>query len=140
MLRRHVEIRVLKVSDLLSPGELHRLDYYNHALRPLGIEHQMRMWLAAPPGIARYFSVSRRRADGDFSNRDRVLLELLRPFLVALRDRFDAHIDYQQIGHGLTDRESEIIAWLRAERRTRRSPRCSSCLRIPSGNTLSVPS
>lgn len=112
MLRRHSETRVLKISDLLSPGELHKLDYYNHALRPLGIEHQMRVWLSAPPGIARYFSVSRRQADGDFNNRDRELIELLRPFLVALRGRFDAPAAQLTSGDGLTDRENEIIAWV----------------------------
>jgi DNA-binding CsgD family transcriptional regulator len=112
MLRRRSETRALKISDFLSLRELHRLDYYNHGLRPLGIEHQMRLWLSAPPGCARYFYVSRRGADGDFSNRDRELLELLRPFLVALRDRFDAPIADGESGHGLTDRETEILAWV----------------------------
>ncbi len=112
MLRRHSETRVLKISDFVSPRELRRLDYYNQALRPLGIEHQMRLWLSAPPGVARYFYVSRRRADGDFTERDRDLLELLRPFLVALRERFDAHVADEANGNGLTDREAEILAWV----------------------------
>jgi DNA-binding CsgD family transcriptional regulator len=112
MLRRRSERRALKISDFVTPGELHRLDYYNHALRPLGIEHQMRLWLSAPPGVARYFYIGRRRADGDFSNRDRDLLELLRPSLVALRERFDAHLPYGDNGHGLTDRETEVLAWV----------------------------
>ena len=112
MLRRCSETRALKISDFASPRELHRLDYYNHALRPLGIEHQMRLWLSAPPGIARYFYVNRRQADGDFTERDRDLLELLRPFLVALRGRFDAHVAREANGNGLTDREAEILAWV----------------------------
>ena len=112
MLRRRSEARALKISDFVTTRELHRLDYYNHALRPLGIEHQMRLWLSAPPGVARYFYVGRRRADGDFSDRDRDLLELLRPSLVALRERFDAHLPYGDNGHGLTDRETEVLAWV----------------------------
>ena len=112
MLRRRSETRALKISDFVSPRELHRLDYYNHALRPLGIEHQMRLWLSAPPGVARYFYVSRRRADGDFTERDRGLLELLRPFLVVLRERFDAHVADEVNGNGLTNREAEILAWV----------------------------
>src|SRR6266511_1951317 len=71
MLKRRSETRPLKISDFMSSRELHRLDYYDHALRPMGIEHQMRFWLSAPPGIARYFYVSRGRAHGDFSERER---------------------------------------------------------------------
>ena len=112
MLKRRCETRALKISDFVSPRELHRLDYYNHALRPLGMEHQMRLWLSAPPGVARYFYVSRPPANGDFTERDRDLLELLRPFLVAFRDRFDAHLADEANGNGLTDREGEILAWV----------------------------
>jgi len=112
MMRRRSDPRALKISDFLSARELHQLDYYNHALRPLGIEHQIRLWLSAPPGIARYFYVGRRRADGDFADRDRDLLELLRPFLVALRDRFDAELVHEADAHSLTDREAEILAWV----------------------------
>jgi DNA-binding CsgD family transcriptional regulator len=112
MLRRRSETRALKVSDFMATGELHRLDYYIYALRPLGIEHQMRLWLSAPPGVARYFYIGRRRADGDFSERDRDLLELLRPSLVALRERFDARVPGGENGYGLTDRETEVLGWV----------------------------
>jgi DNA-binding CsgD family transcriptional regulator len=112
MLRRRSETRALKISDFMSSHELHRLDYYNHGLRPMGVEHQMRLWLSAPPGVARHVYVNRRRADGDFSERDRDLLELLRPSLVALRGRFDVPVADAGNGHGLTDRETEILAWV----------------------------
>lgn len=112
ILRRRSETRALKISDFASARQLHRLDYYNHALRPLGIEHQMRLWLSAPPGVARFFYVSRRRADGDFAERDRDVLELVRPFLVALRERFDAHVADDASADGLTEREAEILAWV----------------------------
>jgi DNA-binding CsgD family transcriptional regulator len=112
MLKRRFETRALKISDFVSSRELHRLHYYNHALRPLGIEHQMRFWLSAPPGVARYFYVSRRQADGDFTEGDRDLFELLRPFLDTLRERFDAQAAHATNGSGLTDREAEILAWV----------------------------
>ena len=112
MLRRRSETRALKISDFVSSRELHRLHYYSHALRPLGVEHQMRFWLSAPPGVARYFYVSRRHADGDFTERDRDLFELVRPFLEALRQRFDAPTAHETNGSGLTDRETEILAWV----------------------------
>jgi DNA-binding CsgD family transcriptional regulator len=64
----------------------------------------MRLFLAAPAGTARVLSFSRRRLDGDFSERDRTLLELLRPFLVAV---------CSENGHtSLTERESEILRWI----------------------------
>jgi DNA-binding CsgD family transcriptional regulator len=112
MQRHRSEIRALKISDFASARELHRLDYYNHALKPLGIEHQLRLWLSAPPGIARYFYISRRVAEGDFVERDRDLLELVRPFLVALHQRFDVQIADETNADGLTSRETEILAWV----------------------------
>jgi DNA-binding CsgD family transcriptional regulator len=112
MMRRHSETRALKISDFASSIQLHRLDYYNHALRPLGIEHQMRLWLTAPSGVARFFYISRRRADGDFAERDRDLLELVRPFLLAFHERFDVHVAEEATTDGLTDRETEILAWV----------------------------
>src|SRR3954464_1290455 len=105
MMRRRSDPRALKISDFLSARELHRFDYYNHALRPLGIEHQLRLWLSAPPGIARYFYISRRAADGDFIERDRDLLELVRPFLVALHQRFDVKAADGTNTDSLTNRE-----------------------------------
>jgi DNA-binding CsgD family transcriptional regulator len=102
--RRSSETRALKISDFVSLRELHRSDYYDCVLRPFRIEHQMRLFLAAPAGTARVLSFSRRRVDGDFSERDRTLLELLRPFLVAV---------CSENGHtSLTERESEILRWV----------------------------
>jgi DNA-binding CsgD family transcriptional regulator len=112
MQRNYSETRARKISDLLSQRRLHKLDYYNYALRPLEIEHQIRLWLAAPPGTARYLYISRRQSSGDFTERDRDLLELVRPFLNALHERLDrqdldkTHVD------GLTEREIEILAWV----------------------------
>lgn len=110
-IRRHSrEQRALKISDLASPAELHRLDYYEHALRPLGVEHQIRLWLSAPPGVARYFFIDRTYASGDFTERERWLLQLLRPTLSAIRERWDA--EAHPTVEGLSDRESEILAWV----------------------------
>lgn len=110
-IQRHSgQLRALKISDLASSSELHRLDYYQHALRPLGFEHQMRLWLAAPPGIARYFFIDRTYASGDFTERERALLQLLRPTLSAIRDRFDLRA--RPSVDGLSGRESEILAWV----------------------------
>jgi DNA-binding CsgD family transcriptional regulator len=113
ILRRTSETRALKVSDFLSLSELHRLDYYDSVLRPFRIEHQMRVWLSAPAGTSRVFYFSRRAIDGDFGERDRSLLELLRPFLVAIRERFELRRTAGPTNGGsLTEREAEVLQWV----------------------------
>jgi len=107
-IRRSSETRALKVSDFLSARALHRLDYYDSVLRPFGIEHELRMWLPAPPGKARVFSIKRAGRGTDFTERDRCLLELLRPFLALRRDRLDRCTDPAD----LTEREVEILRWV----------------------------
>jgi DNA-binding CsgD family transcriptional regulator len=104
IVRRSTERRALKISDFASLRQLHRTEYYDCVLRPFRIEHQMRLYLSSPKGIARVFTFSRRREDGDFAERERTLLDLLRPSLMAIRARFDLN------GHScLTKREQEIL-------------------------------
>jgi DNA-binding CsgD family transcriptional regulator len=113
ILLRTSETRALKISDFVSLRDLHRLDYYDSVLRPFRIEHQMRLWLSAPAGISRVFYFSRRSAEGDFGERDRSLLELLRPFLVAIRERFELRQAATPAnGAALTEREAEILHWV----------------------------
>jgi DNA-binding CsgD family transcriptional regulator len=98
------------LSDFVSSRRLHRLEYYHHVLRPMGVEHQLRLWLPAPAAASRVFYFNRSSTGGDFADRERGLLELLRPFLVALRERFALHENDD--GHTLdclTGREAEIL-------------------------------
>jgi DNA-binding CsgD family transcriptional regulator len=102
-----------RLSDFISFRALHRLEYYNHVLRPLRIEHQMRLWLPAPSKSSRVFYFSRRRADGDFSDREWNLLSLLRPFLIAMYERFELRrSSFPVNADGLTAREGEILRWV----------------------------
>lgn len=102
-----------RLSDFVPLRALHRLEYYDYVLRPFGIEHQMRLWLPAPGETARVFYFSRRGADGDFDDGNRGLIELLRPFLVALRERFDLRKAAAPLAsNGLTEREAEILGWV----------------------------
>ena len=112
MERHHVDVRALRISDFASPRQLHRLDYYDQALRPLGVEHQIRFWVTAPSGVARFYSISRCNESGNFTDRDRDMLQLLRPFLVALHERFDADVPESAQVDGLTNRETEILGWV----------------------------
>jgi DNA-binding CsgD family transcriptional regulator len=104
------EPRALRLSDVAAGPELHRLDYFREVLAPMGVEHQIRLWLPAPRGVARYLYINRSRSDGDFCDHDRELLEVLRPSLVASRERW-AGADVRVVD-GLTRRESEILSWV----------------------------
>jgi DNA-binding CsgD family transcriptional regulator len=111
-LRRN-EPRPLAISDFLTAGQLHRLDYWDQVLRPSGIEHQLRLWLPAPRGRSWLFQFSRLRRQGDFDDAERTLLGFLRPFLIAVRDRFEFRLAMRPPGDGtLTDREAEILSWV----------------------------
>jgi DNA-binding CsgD family transcriptional regulator len=101
------------LSDFVTRRALHRLDYYEYVLRPAGIEHQMRLWLPAPPLRSRVFYFNRTGAERDFGERDRGLLELLRPFLAAMHERFELRAAGPPVDvDGLTEREAEVLHWV----------------------------
>jgi DNA-binding CsgD family transcriptional regulator len=113
ILRLSGATRPCRLSDFLSARALHRLDYYDAVLRPLGVEHQVRLWLAAPSGSSRVFYFNRSPTERDFDGRECAVLQLLRPFLVAIRDRFDFRETSARTSVGeLTDREAEVLEWV----------------------------
>jgi DNA-binding CsgD family transcriptional regulator len=94
----------LKISDLVSSKAWRNTASYAAVFRPLGLEHEIKLFLTAPAGHARYFSLM--RAPGrDFDERDRALLSLLRPHLVSLRSRWAQRPRLAL----LTDRELEVM-------------------------------
>ena len=75
-----------KLSDFLTPEQLHRLRIYNENYRRTGVEYQMAFMIKSlqresSPTIA--IALDRGRADADFTERDRLVLSLLRPHLMA---------------------------------------------------------
>jgi DNA-binding CsgD family transcriptional regulator len=81
--------RAAKISDFLSSAQWHRTQLYQEVYRPMRVEDQMSITLPAPMPIAVGMVVSRERRD--FTQRDRTLLNLFRPHMVAayeLADRF----------------------------------------------------
>jgi DNA-binding CsgD family transcriptional regulator len=76
---------VLKFSDFLSPRQLHRLDLYDLIYQRLRVEHQIAFLLASP--MPRVVGVALSRVRRDFSERDRSVLEAIRPLATrAYRD------------------------------------------------------
>jgi len=101
-----------KYSDFLTRRQYHRLALYQECDRPVGIEFMMRLWIdpRASGGARLEFD----RADSDFDERDRAVLDLLLPHLrqfqraaVARRTTQDSGIDRDG---RLTTREREILA------------------------------
>ena len=84
---RHHEItgdfRALKLSDFLTRSELRRTDIYWDYFRPWGAEYEMCVGLDAPLTHTKVFLFN--RAGGrDFTERDRAVLDFLRPHLANL--------------------------------------------------------
>ena len=69
----------IKFSDYMTRRELHRLDIYHLIYRKIGIEYQMAFRVPAPDGKVFGFALSRWHSD--YSERDRAVINALRPFV-----------------------------------------------------------
>ncbi len=104
------------ISDLISAEELHGLDLYREVFARVGAEDQLSFALPSPPG--KMIGVAMNRGQRGFSDRDRELIELIRPHLSqAFRDARDrppadplAPERLQALG--LTRREAQIAGLL----------------------------
>lgn len=96
-----------KISDFLSERELHRLPgLYEKLLHPLGVEDQFSLGLSMPQGGAiqgrlhqpqsKLIWIGLYRSDRTFSERDRTLLNLLRPHLLQALQNAAAFTQTQQ--------------------------------------------
>jgi DNA-binding CsgD family transcriptional regulator len=72
----------VKLSDFVGRRALHRLDLYDHLFRPSRLEYQMAISVPGRPRQIVGMSLNRTRRD--FTERDRGLLELLRPHLASV--------------------------------------------------------
>jgi DNA-binding CsgD family transcriptional regulator len=99
-----------RLSDFVSERAKKRDPWYGEVMRPLHQEHECKVLLPAPPGIARGFYFVRYAGGRDFDERDRAVLNALRPHLEAVRRRWERQ---QAGGAGLTARERELVLLLR---------------------------
>ncbi len=101
--------RVLRLSDFLPRRHRRSLEYDAVVWRPHGIDDSLRLWLPAEPGRSR--SIYLERNGKNYTNRELILLSLLRPHLIRMhanaesRRRFDRH-------KGMTPREAEVLGWI----------------------------
>jgi DNA-binding CsgD family transcriptional regulator len=75
-----------KLSDFITLRELHHLEIYADFFRPAGIEHEIGVGLPAPLTHTKVFLFANGSAHEDFNERERSILDLLRP-LLTLRYR-----------------------------------------------------
>jgi DNA-binding CsgD family transcriptional regulator len=73
-----------KITDLMSRRAFRRTELYRSVYAPMGVEYQMAVNLPGAAGAVVGIAVNRDRRD--FDERDRALLDVLRPHLVQLRD------------------------------------------------------
>ena len=71
----------LKISDFLTQNRFHKLELYNEFYKELGFERELLTFLPIGPPILHAIALDR-GGTRDFSERDRLLLDLLRPHLV----------------------------------------------------------
>lgn len=87
---------VIKLSDFYSRRGWHETATYRDCLGRFGVEHEMLMSIHAPAGRSRRL-VFFRCSGSDFSERDRLLLSLLRPHLQ------DAYQQHERVLQGIPD-------------------------------------
>jgi DNA-binding CsgD family transcriptional regulator len=99
--------RVHRLSDFLTRRELRRLELYD-ALRPYG-EYFLKLPIRPGPAT-RAFMFD--RCSRDFRQRDKQVLELLRPHLIQVFRRRDAAETRNKAASALTPREREVLAFV----------------------------
>jgi DNA-binding CsgD family transcriptional regulator len=110
--------RATRFSDLVTRDQLHRLDIYREIYRPLDVEYQIAFTL--PSGAERILGVALSRIKQDFTDSERDLLNLARPYLIQIYRTALTHAavtreagpgirvsDLQ--GLGLTERQAEVL-------------------------------
>ena len=109
------DFRTLKLSDFLTQRQLHHTPLYNDWFRPYGVEHELELAIPSPQWHTRTFIWDRRgKGSRDFSERDRLVLDLVKPHLTRLWENAAAKTRAVANGDGelLTAREREVLSWV----------------------------
>jgi DNA-binding CsgD family transcriptional regulator len=94
-----------RISDSLPLAEFRRSALYNDYYRRIRIDHAMALPIYVRDGLLVSFVLNRTRRD--FTDRERALLDALRPHLSRIYARMNRL-------NGLTARESEVLRWVAA--------------------------
>jgi DNA-binding CsgD family transcriptional regulator len=104
--RRTGDGRATKISDFLTQRQLRGLGYYSDYLRRVGLEHRMSIVIPKPPHSV--IALALGRSGRDFSERDRLVLDLLRPHLTQAHDNAAA-LERLREGLARSNHAKEVI-------------------------------
>jgi DNA-binding CsgD family transcriptional regulator len=105
--RRTGDLRPRMMSDMLRPREWRALDLYNLYFAPM--QYELKFGVRSRVGYTKMFLFHSSRRD--FEERDRLVLELLRPHLQRIDETFAGQRQVT-VDVPLTRREREILAWV----------------------------
>jgi DNA-binding CsgD family transcriptional regulator len=94
-----------RISDALPLSEFRRSALYNDYYRRVRIDHAMALPIYVAEGLLVSFVLNRTRRD--FTERERALLDVMRPHLARIYKRMTG-------ANGLTVREREVLRWVAA--------------------------
>ena len=97
--------RALRLSDCVDRRALKRLQLYDEFFHPFGVEYSISIRINL--SSARAVDLGCTRAAKDFSERDRAVLDVLRPPLAHLLRLCSPHVAFDDAG--LTRREQEVL-------------------------------
>ncbi len=113
------DLRTLAMSDVISRRQYHELPLYREYFQPVGLDHVLDVGLSMAAPRLRSLVFLRAAGDPDFSDRDRHVLDALRPHLRAREARAElwqraqagSQLDISPAGlhEPLTPREREVI-------------------------------
>lgn len=101
--------QAVRDSDLMTRRQWLRNPWYMDGPSRVR-EHELKVWLPAPEGLVRGFWFDRDADGGEFTERDRAVLTVLRPHLAAVRERWESRHEPVLC---LTGREREILQLVR---------------------------
>lgn len=108
--------RAWKLSDVISRQAFHSTEFYNILYRPLGVDCELVAALPDAKEPTAFLFISLHRSRTDFTERDRMILNLLLPELAKARRRLVAAVgarpDYAAPFSVLSD-EEQFRAWLK---------------------------
>lgn len=93
------DLSAVRLSDVVDLGAYHRSPIYQEYFGPAGVEHIIDFGLPAPAGHTRSLLFFRERGTPDFSERDHLVLEAIRPHLY----RSEMHARLRQQLANITD-------------------------------------
>jgi DNA-binding CsgD family transcriptional regulator len=85
------DLTAVRMSDVIGRGRYHELPIYREYFQPVGLDHVLDLGLSAAPQRYRSLVLLRGHDVADFAERDRAVLETLRPHLRAREALADLH-------------------------------------------------